>query len=213
VTIEYDDTLHLWVQKQRALKRNNKLPPDRGDLLEALNFEWNPTSRFHTHLARANKPKSPPVPWDQVNRELMWTKEDVTWMKIYHQYKEHMAGHGLSYPPMGTSLREWIRTQEEKKKNNKLLEYRETLLVDLGLDLKTDKRLRKIRAAVEDKEESDEELDVDVPKMKNKKKSRKRKRPQVPDTVPSAPAQGNANRATRNVAYKLSYNYDSDVDE
>jgi hypothetical protein len=104
-------TLGFWVDRQRQLKRMEKLDPDRQEMLEDIGFEWVLFER------RAN------VPWEEIFSLLEEFKKREGHCNVPQLHKED-----------GNKLGVWVNAQRQHKKKEKLGPDRQKMLEDIGFE-------------------------------------------------------------------------------
>ena len=96
--------LGRWVAKQQAVYRRGELSPDRVERLEALGFEWDPSS----------------ASWEKRFSELVRFKEEHGHCDVLATWSEN--------PKLGN----WVHTQRRAAKNGQLIEERRRRLEEIG---------------------------------------------------------------------------------
>jgi hypothetical protein len=107
---EQDKFLGKWVSHQRSIHKNNKIRPDRKDVLDKIGFVW----KHVTLAARAS----------------------TTWQKHYEKLVEFKQKKGHCMVPKryeaDKSLGRWVGTQRTDHKNNKMRPDRKRILDEIG---------------------------------------------------------------------------------
>jgi hypothetical protein len=109
--------LGSWVNNQRTSYRNNKLLPNRIDLLNSIGFEWDGV-----------KSATDQIKWMNMFEKLVQYKKQHKDTKVSKRDDEHSQIVGC------TKLGSWVATQRTGYRNNKLLPNRIDLLDSIGFD-------------------------------------------------------------------------------
>jgi hypothetical protein len=116
---EQDKSLGNWVRKQRVYHYNNKMLPDRKELLDALDFLWKDDADDGTF-------KPDDKLWHQQYEKLLEYKQINGHCKVSSKCKDDK------------SLGQWVMTQRARYAKNKMLPDRKNLLDALDFVWKID---------------------------------------------------------------------------
>jgi hypothetical protein len=118
---EHDESLGDWVSKQRVNQKNNKIRADRKTVLDEIGFVWTVERATNTHWHQTTAVLEKDKKWNMHYEHLVEFKRENDHCMVPRSYERDKF----------KSLGQWVRTQRNNHKNNKIRLDRKKLLDDL----------------------------------------------------------------------------------